>query len=76
MFANEYAVSITLISGEVVTLFADQKLISKNGSQIDAYLNVNVVKSASGEPVVLLPTEALETGSRWIQVDPGVIQHK
>jgi hypothetical protein len=75
MFSNEYAVSITLVSGQMVSLFADKELIDVNGSDSHGHLKVNIVENASGESVVLLPSETLETGTRWIQVSPESIQH-
>lgn len=76
MFSNEYAVTLHVEGGAVVSLFADKTLVSVNGSQHEGYLKVTVVEDASGQPMVLLPSEVLETGTRWVQMPPGQIQQK
>jgi hypothetical protein len=68
MFENEYAVQIDLIDGKKVSLFADADLVKINGSKETGYLIVNIVKDESPAPTILLPSEAFETGSRWVQV--------
>lgn len=67
MFESEYAVEITVPSGESVSLFADRSLVEKRGEQY--YLQVQSSgEIGHGGQKVLLPSEALETGSRWLEV--------
>lgn len=68
MFDNEYAVQIELFNGKCVSLFADADLVTINGTRNSGYLSVNIIKAESPAATILLPSEALETGSRWAQV--------
>jgi len=68
MFDSEYAVTITLPTGEIISLFADKGLIHFKGEA--TYLLVNLVRehNGNGERRILLPTETFETGSRWVDI--------
>jgi hypothetical protein len=67
MFSSESAVDITL-NGKTVSLFADNSLIKK----IDGKMHILVtLVGNNGEPnqkTILLPSECLETGSRWLSI--------
>ena len=70
LFTNEQAVTIRLANGKTITLFADKTLIQDKDSK--TYLKVTKIDSGSRSKksgkVVLLPTEAFESGSRWLHV--------
>ena len=68
MFDNEYAVEIDLVDGQKVSLFADRALVVPRESSNNGYLKVSVVKEDGQVWTILLPSEAFETGSRWVQV--------
>jgi hypothetical protein len=68
MFSAEYAISLHLASGQVVSFFADRHLVKEESGR--SLLQVTLVKS---DPVhhtdrVLLPAETFETASRWVEV--------
>lgn len=68
MFSAECAVSLRLVGGQEVSLFADRKLIKEEGGR--SFLRVTLVDH---DPVhrtdrVLLPTETFETATRWAEV--------
>lgn len=68
MFSSEYAVSLRLADGRDVSFFADRDLVKKTDGK--SLLKVTLVNSDPGhhKELVLLPTEALETSSRWVEV--------
>lgn len=72
MFSSESAVEIT-INGEMVSLFADNSLIKKiNGKP---HILVTLV-GENGQPhhkTILLPSECLETGSRWLSISEDLL---
>lgn len=76
MFANEYAVEIQLLNGEKISIFADRGLVRTNGEQRTGYLTVEVVGESGDASTVLLPSEALETGSRWAQVPKSQLEYR
>ena len=61
MFSNEYAVEISLASGEVLSLYVDKSLVRRSGDKGE--LGVSVV-DRDLRTGVLLPAESLQ-GSRW-----------
>jgi hypothetical protein len=67
-FSSEYAVSLTCLDGQEVSLFADKTQVKTENNQ--AYLLVTLVNSDPGyhRQTVLLPTETFETSSRWVEV--------
>jgi len=69
-FANEQAVTLHLSNGQTITLFADKNLIESKDSR--KYLKVTKIESGSrkakNEEIVLLPSEAFESGSRWLRL--------
>ena len=68
-FANEQAVTIHLSNGKTITLFADKNLIEIRDTK--KFLKVTKIESEGrkvrNEEIVLLPTEAFESGSRWLR---------
>lgn len=75
MFANEYAVEIELSTGGKISIFADRGLVLTNGSEKSGYLQVQIIKEGRDTSTVLLPSEALETGSRWAEVRKSHLEH-
>ena len=67
-FTSEYAISIKCFDGQEVSLFADKAQVKTEGNQ--SYLSVTKVDSdpMNHKQTVLLPTEAFETGSRWVDL--------
>ncbi len=68
MFSSEYAILLKLADGREVSFFADKNLIKETEGK--AFLKVTVVNSQLGsdKQLVLLPTETLETSTRWVEV--------
>jgi len=66
LFSNEYEVSIEFKNGENLTLFIDKSQVEERGGYY--YINVNSTDEFDGERNVLLPSETLETLSRWIKI--------
>ena len=68
-FTNERVITLKLANGTKITLFADQNLVEVRDSQ--KYLKVTKIESekkkGKEEELVLLPTEAFESGSRWLR---------
>ena len=69
MFRDEYSVSIELVDGKTVTLFADKSLVTKD-ERGNHLLETTLVSedSRSKKQTVLLPTETFETSSRYVEV--------
>ncbi len=68
MFNSEKAVYIPLSSGVEISIFADNSILNKKGN--DWYLQVTKIKECpDNKLLVLLPTEAFETSSRWAEVN-------
>ena len=67
-FTSEYAISIKCLDGQEISLFADKTQVKTEGDQ--SYLSVTKVNSdpINHKRTVLLPTEAFETGSRWVDL--------
>jgi len=63
MFAGEFAATIHGVDGNV-SLFVDEVLVSQDRR----WLRVTQVGDANGHTRVLLPSEAFETGSRWVDL--------
>lgn len=68
MFSSEYAILLTLATGENVSFFVDRALVKKSGN--DSLLRVLLVNEdpIKKKNLVLLPTETFETASRWVEV--------
>jgi hypothetical protein len=68
MFSAEYAVSLKLANGEMVSFFADKDLIKQQ--QGKSLLRVILVDRNQATRIdrVLLPTETFETASRFVDV--------
>lgn len=68
MFSSEYAISLKLADGQVVSFFADKELIKEQKGK--SLLKVTLVNKnpAQHKELVLLPTETFETASRWAEV--------
>ncbi|MCI0491050.1 MAG: hypothetical protein L0229_31045 [Blastocatellia bacterium] len=68
MFSNEYAVSLELADGRLVSFFADKSLVKEDDGR--ALLKVFLVElyPNQNKQRVLLPTETFETASRWVEV--------
>jgi hypothetical protein len=74
MFSTEVAVELQTDSSKIVSLFVDKSLVVEKDGQF--FLRVTVVGD-NGKPdhqTVLLPSEAFETGSRWLSVRESVLQ--
>jgi hypothetical protein len=71
MFPDEYAVEIKLTSGKIISLFAEasdlEDINIENGK---AYLKVKLPgeQQATGELLMYLPKESLETGNHWFEL--------
>ena len=73
MFDTEVAVAIETVDGPV-SLFADLELLDESGPA-PALRTYASKDAALADPVsLLLPSEAFETGSRWIRVSPAKIR--
>lgn len=68
MFDSECAIGIDTADGRI-SLFADRGLVSDQGGHSLLRTYAAVFPGSQGSWQVLLPTEAFETGSRWIRVD-------
>jgi hypothetical protein len=68
MFSNEYAVSLKLLTGEQVSLFADKKLVKKENGKSSLKVTLVNDDATHKRKLVLLPTETLETASRWAEI--------
>lgn len=69
MFSSEYAISVQTADGHDVSFFADKSLVKEQGN--DSFVvKVTVVQvdPTKHKKRVLLPTEAFETSSRWVEV--------
>ena len=71
MFSAEYAVSLKLENGEMVSFFADKTFIKQQKGK--SLLKVTLVDRNPVQHIdrVLLPTETFETASRWVEVRNG-----
>jgi hypothetical protein len=65
MFSNESAVEISLPTGEILSLYVDNKLVRGSGEHGE--LLVYVVESNDKGITVRLPAESFQ-GSRWARV--------
>ncbi len=71
MFSNEYAVKINIQGHLVGTLFVHDSLIRRHANK--SYLRIHSIFSSKtkNNKDVLLPTEIMETGTRWISIPVG-----
>jgi hypothetical protein len=74
MFGNEYAVELVSEEGKTISFFADKGLVRTNGSQHSGYIRVSVISSNAGVSKILLPSEAIESGTRWLEVPASQLQ--
>jgi len=67
-FSSEYAVSVKCFDGKEVSLFADKTQVKIDGNK--SFLRATLVNtdSSHNKKTVLLPTEAFETSSRWVDI--------
>ena len=68
MFSSEYAILLELITGQIVSFFADKDLIRESDGK--SLLRVTLVDNfpEQHKQLVLLPSETFETASRWVEV--------
>jgi len=68
LFSDELIAKVKLANGENVSLFADKDVVKHNGDKnyLKVFATVKLEKVETR--TVLLPTEAFETSSRWIEV--------
>ncbi len=68
MFSNELIAEVKLANGNNVSLFADKDVVKNNGDKNYLKVFATVKLDKIETRTVLLPTEAFETSSRWIEV--------
>jgi hypothetical protein len=68
MFTDEYAVSIKLFDGAIVSIFADKSMIQKQGGVHRLRVRVVNQDTCPDRMRVLLPRETFETSSPWVDV--------
>jgi len=75
MFDSEVAVVIDTLDG-VVSLFADRGLVEQTSEGIAALKTYASLATdhLAGPLSLLLPSEAFETGTRWIRVAPNKVR--
>jgi hypothetical protein len=73
MFGSEYGVEVDTVAGEKVSFFVDRATITPNGSPQTGFLRVSQFSRKGGVARVLLPCEAFETGSRWVDVSTKLL---
>jgi|GEM_PF-5839697 len=66
IFSSESAVELTSKTGESFSLFVDKQLVHQEGTK--AFVWLSLVQKTKDTVTVLLPSEAFEQGSRWIDV--------
>ena len=66
MFSNEKAVSVTLLDGSQITLFASDRILKNEANAWQ--LRVTEIERNGQYVKVLLPSEAFETSSRWATI--------
>jgi hypothetical protein len=70
MFPTEITVKIHTSDGSIVSLLADRSLVYDRGQQ--HYLIATKYRIESDDSIVcLLPSDATDTGTRWIRVRSG-----
>jgi hypothetical protein len=74
MFRNEYAVEIVIKGGKTCSFFVDKELVLLNGSESTGYIKASIIKDEGSDYTVLLPKEALEEGTRWVQIPKTQIE--
>lgn len=69
MFSDEFNISIELVDGNIVTLFADSSLVKDDGKG-NQLLETALISEDRDSQVqtVLLPTETFETRSRYVEI--------
>ncbi len=65
MFSDKYSVVLKNLKGKL-SLYVDRFLIKKDDKGA-TFLKVYIVKKDKNKTVVLLPSEAFETSSRWVE---------
>jgi hypothetical protein len=69
MFSDELSVSIQLVTGNTVSLFADKNLLIDDGNGNSLLETMLVSEDIElKKQTVLLPTETFETASRYVEV--------
>jgi hypothetical protein len=68
MFSSEWAVAIDTEDG-IVSLFADKSIVRQEDDG-SAFLQVTRMgrDADTGLDIMLLPTECIETGTRWLRM--------
>ena len=66
MFSSEYMASLRTADGSQVSFFVDKSKVqeSPHGNKLE----VTLVSTSAERNTVLLPTEAFETSSRWVEL--------
>lgn len=71
VFSDEYEVSIDAKNG-IISLFADKALVKDiEGSH---YLAVSLINTENGAAKVLLPTEPMDEGVRWVSIPSASVK--
>ena len=72
MFSTEYAVSLNTANNQQVSFFVDKTLIEKRGEE--SFLKVKSYSNneCGGKKKIFLPTETIETDSRWIEISGDI----
>lgn len=64
MFPTEATIVIQTADGKTVTVLADKSLLSENCTRLTA----TRLSTQEDISICLLPTEDVETGSRWVRI--------
>lgn len=78
MFSDEYGVEITLSSGFVVSLFAEEgDVVNIDLPNQTGYLKVKLLEHQprEGEELIWLPKESLEYGNHWLEIPAERLVH-
>lgn len=74
IFSNEYEVSFKDSNGKSLTIFVDKTEVIEKGK--DKFISVNSTDNQNETSNVLLPSETLETFTRWIKIPKKEIYAK
>lgn len=66
IFSNEYEVSFKDSNGRALSIFIDKTEVIKNGK--DTVISVNSIDNQDETHNILLPSETLETFTRWVDI--------
>lgn len=66
IFSNEYEVSFKDSNGRSLSIFIDKTEVVKNGKY--TFISVNSIDNQDETYNILLPSETLETFTRWIDI--------